>query len=195
MGWIATALIFMLAIGGTVRTNQSPLEGDPSMSQFVDHVVTSAREQASTIGKTIDKAWVCALVASLLTVIALGLGLWLQNPVQHDWQEARVALSAKGQATFAAVCANGLANKAVEGTLDIDSLDRTYALIKIPARSCYHGTKPRQNIQITLPPAQILGYAQKLQQMKVHPSVRSAQQNPGSVFERVIKTLQRWFQE
>jgi hypothetical protein len=163
MGWIATALIFMLAIGGKVDTRipEPSDEGIHDTDAWVAYLLADSRARANIIGGTIDKGWITALVASALTVVAIGLGVFLaEDDRSQSSKEARVVLSPTGQKAFSGACPNGLQNKAVEGVLDIGSLGKKFALITVPATAC--GLTSDRDIEVRIPPSQILGYSRAI---------------------------------
>jgi hypothetical protein len=151
-GWIATALIFMWAIGGSVSPVKSgDAEGD---SAFVDAVVANVHNETTAISSTIAKAWICGLVASGLTVATLGASLLRDEPSKGS-KSARLALSMDGQTNLKALC--GSAKPAILGTLDLDSLDTERIALTVPAVRCPTAPEDGDRVTLQFPKKQVIG--------------------------------------
>jgi hypothetical protein len=167
--WIGTALIFMLAIGGRVRERFLVGAGQPGIADaaltpqnaaFVRAVIANAHEEADAVSRTIGKGWICACVASGLTVAAL-VGSAITSEKPADLHHVRAVLSApKGVATAIAACpqleADWPDKPAVQGTLDLGLLEKKYTKLMLDAGVCRAG----RVAVLTLPSAELRGFSQ-----------------------------------
>ena len=151
-GWIATAIIFMWAIGGSVPpVKRGDTVGD---SAFVDAVVANVQNETNAISSTIEKAWICGLFASGLTVAALGASLLTDEPSKGS-KAARLALSTDGQTNLKALC--GSAKTAILGELDLGSLDTERIALTVPAARCQTAPEDWDRVTLQFPKKQVIG--------------------------------------
>jgi len=169
MAWIATALIFMHAIGGRVRERyrgEGPLtvemlgatELTPASAASVEAVLANARQEADAVSSTIGKGWICACVASVLTLTTFAMVGKLDNHGAGA-HVARIALSKQGQAALAAACPlrrtpDQLAM--IIGRLNFDSLKGGFAKFTVAPNEC-RPASAGHDVTIELPVSQIAG--------------------------------------
>jgi hypothetical protein len=170
MAWIATALIFMLAIGGRVRERYTIGEGPltvemlgateltPANAALVEAVLANAKQESDAVSSTIGKGWICACVASVLTLTTFAMVGKLDDHSAGD-HVAWIALSKQGQAALAAACPlrkNPDQLTMIIGRLNFDSLKGSFAKFTVAPNEC-RPASAGHDVTIELPVSQIAG--------------------------------------
>jgi hypothetical protein len=158
-GWIATALIFMLAVSVGVRPIKRGQHLDAE--EFVGAVTTNVTHEVNEVNSSIHKGWISALVASGLTLLTLIVAFALPKPKQPTEIQALIRLSPLGRTNVGQLCGSAISPSGVVVTLDESSLGTSRASFMIPADLCQAAMAAgKDELTVRLPTRQILAYAQ-----------------------------------
>lgn len=146
---VATGLFVHVAKGVTVPS--PPEAGLLTADTFAQHALDATRKEATRIEGRLDAAARATWAALGLTGIAMGGALLVPDPTTTA--SARVVLSEEGRAAVAAAC--GEAGGALEGDMDLDSLDDRYAVIEVARGRC----QAHRPVVLRVTPRHIVGVA------------------------------------
>jgi hypothetical protein len=184
--WMATALIFMLAVGVGVNPDQPSTSArrlskawfrwlltrkvqtarprsTASAAAFVDDVFQHVEHEVNTLNGTIYSGWICALVASGLTLLTFILTFSVKpNTKATEKALATLGLAPLAQHTVANVCQNKPTPlpRRITGILELDTIQKGLIRVTVTQRRCPKaGLAAKNGVLLRLPSKQITGIA------------------------------------
>ncbi len=149
--WLLAAGLFVRVSKG-VTVPRPPEGGMLTAETFAQHAVDSTTREAATLERRLDAAARATWAALGVTSVAL-LGALLLDPPSSR-VSSRVVLSEEGRAAVAEAC-GGPAPDALDGEIDLDSLDGRYAVVEVPRGGC----RSDAPAVVRLQPGHIVGLA------------------------------------
>ena len=155
-GWMATALIFMLAVGVGVRALRAGTR-EPA-ARFVDDVIENVQHEVDNVNHSIFCGWITACVASGLTLLTLALAFSVPKD-NTDEAKGTVALAGPASKGVAKLCQdhNAVAPATVNGMIDTASLKNPLIKLKVDSVACPKAAPQGKTASLRLPAAQITG--------------------------------------
>jgi hypothetical protein len=157
--WMATALIYMLAVGVGVK----PLHSDEHLDsdKFVNAVAGNVKNEVDRVNNSIKSGWICALVAAGLTLGTFVLAFFISKPVNVDEVKATITLTPRGRSNVAKLC-KSKRGKQLVGLLDQNTLEKARAKVRLGSSGCPAAADlPGAKMILHVPTKQILAYSHK----------------------------------
>lgn len=128
VGWLAAAWVFLRAVSRQPTLERAPHRGPAR--EFVDGAMKEVWQERDIIAKTSWRAQRITFAAGILTLLAAGTAIFLENERAID---AHIALSSEGRAQLASIC-DGVTE--VWGEVQLDTLGDQFVTIALDAGVC-----------------------------------------------------------